>query len=549
MDFPSLRKTNGTWELFVDGKPYLILGAELHNSSMSSSRYMDEVWQNIKDMGVNTILGSVSWEDIEPEEGCFDFGELHLVLSNARSYGFRVILICYTPTWVKRNPQRFPRMQLRKPPIRLETSNVISIFHEECIKADSQAFSRLMLHLREMDTQRTVIMVQVENEVGLLGDSRDGSVFAEELFRGPVPQELTNFLESDFDVLLPELTRNFPDFPKTVKHIRAAGKVGTWTECFGENIHTDELFMAYYYALYVEKVAMAGKQIYNIPIFTNVWQPKGDDTNPLDNVAAGGDRPGNYPSGGAVSTVLDIWNRFAPTLAFISPDIYSTNYSKTCAAYSHKGQALFIPEQRRDEYGARRVWEALGSYQALGVSPFGIDSIKASECAFTRHYKILGAIRHHILGARPKPESFIGFYFDELGPNGNDPTPPLTKQFGSFTLSISRAFVLGTPGPGFGMIIELDNDRFMLAGMGFKVEFASNEPGPLAYTGILRFEEKSVVDSEVGLLRTDRILNGDETRSGQWANMPNEDPDYGTAFIPITVPARTMIAEVQVYSI
>jgi hypothetical protein len=68
---------------------------ELQNSSMSSVQYMDTVWQNIQEMNVNTILGSVTWEDIEPQENQFDFNNLDGVLSAARLHGFRIILLWF----------------------------------------------------------------------------------------------------------------------------------------------------------------------------------------------------------------------------------------------------------------------------------------------------------------------------------------------------------------------------------------------------------------------------------------------------------------------
>jgi Domain of unknown function (DUF5597) len=69
------------------------------------------------------------------------------------------------------------------------------------------------------------------------------------------------------------------------------------------------------------------------------------------------------------------------------------------------------------------------------------------------------------------------------------------------------------------------------------------------FTGILRFDEKKVVNKETGELKTVRRLGGDETRSGLYAMMPNEDPDYGSFPICVTIPAATMIAECQVYSL
>jgi hypothetical protein len=98
------------------------------------------------------------------------------------------------------------------------------------------------------------------------------------------------------------------------------------------------------------------------------------------------------------------------------------------------------------------------------------------------------------------------------------------------------------------MVIHTGPEKFLLIGWGFQAEFKSMKPTS-TFTGILRMTEKSVIDVEKGTLRTERRLNGDETRSGIYAMMPNEDPDYGGFPICVTIPARTMIAEVEVYAL
>ncbi|KAH7142668.1 glycoside hydrolase superfamily [Dactylonectria estremocensis] len=551
---PRLQKaSSGHWELLVDGEPYLILGAELQNSSMSSARFMDTIWQNLKDMGINTVLGAVAWEDVEPKEGLFNFTELDGVIAGARAYGLRLIILwfgsfkngrsSYTPTWVKTNPKRFPRMYKKNNEDRLQNSGVLSIFHDECVKADTKAFSSLLQHLRETDEERTVIMVQVENEVGFHGDSRDRSAVATRLFESPVPNDVIQFLNDDWDSLHIDLKSKYPKFKKTVDQIKAGGSTGNWEDYFGRSMWTEELFMAYHYALYLEKIASSGRKVYEIPLFSNVWLPQPGEPG----AASGGGKPGEYPSGGATSTVLDIWLKFAPHLDFISPDIYHNAYTETCSIYTHRGQPLFIPEQRRDHFGARTAWTAIGNFHALGVSPFGIDTQTAKEAAFTDHYKLLGSVSKHILETRRKNLSVTGFCFHDPE-DENNPCPPFTVSFKHYNVTVSRAFVLGKEGSGYGMIVELEPSKFLLIGKGFKVEWKSNSLTH-SYTEILRFEEKSVIDKETQELRTDRILNGDESRSGIWANMPNDDPDHGECPVPVIIPARTAIAQVEIFSL
>ncbi|KAL2444459.1 hypothetical protein ABEF95_016847 [Exophiala dermatitidis] len=549
---PRLEKVGDTAQLIVNGEPFLMRAAELQNSSLTSAEFMRTVWPKLTAANINTALGCVTWEHIEPEEGKFDFGELDQIIADAHANGVHLVLLwfgsfknglsTYVPAWVKQNHQRFPRAKLRVAGGKLETGDVLSIFHSEAPKADAKAFTALMKHLSQVDRHSTVLMVQVENEIGLLGDSRDGSDAANERFAAPVPQKLVDTLNNDWESLHPTLQANLQAF----KSLQAKPGL-SWEETFGASKQTDELFMAYHYALYVEQVASAGKSAYPLPLYTNVWQNYVSETadNPFPNVAGGGGEPGDYPSGGGVVNVIDIWQSFAPSLDLIAPDIYLNDYAASCAFYRHRNQPLFIPEQRRDDYGARRIWLAYGTFGALAASPFGIDTLDPVTNPYRRHYELLAQVQHHVLQAQRRPGSIVGFFFDELsGPK--DPSPPVRKRFGDWDLLIERSFVFGKPSPGYGMVIHLDNDRFLLIGQGFQVTFASAKP-TATFTGILSFLEKEVVNVKTGQLKTLRELNGDETRSGKFCIMPSDDPDYGDFPICVTIPANTRIAEARPY--
>lgn len=445
-------------------------------------------------------------------------------------------LSTYAPSWVKKDTKRFPRAKLDKGGGELVIADVVSIFHSEAQKSDAKAFETLMKHLKEVDEKHsTVIMVQVENEVGLLGDSRDRSPAAEKRFNEPVPPKLLELLNTELKNLRPELQQNLSKFNANSK--------GTWPEVFGYSRQTDELFMAYHYALYLEQVAVAGKSAFPLPLYTNVWQNYvgGDSDNNVPIVAGGGGTPGDYPSGGGVVNVLDIWQLFAPTLDFIAPDIYLNEYSSCCAKYRHRDQPLFVPEQRRDEYGARRSWVAIGTYAALGTSPFGIDTLTSEENPSRRHYGLMKQMSKEILQAQQDNTS-IGFLFDELAADGRDLSPPIVKNFGRWKLTIQRSFVFGKPAPGSGIVIHKRENCFLLIGWGFQVVFKHTSA---AFTGILRFDEKEV--QEDGSFKTLRQLNGDETRSGAFCIMPTDSPDYGGFPICVTIPARTGIAEAEPY--
>ncbi|KAG4269934.1 hypothetical protein FPRO04_14755, partial [Fusarium proliferatum] len=227
-------------------------------------------------------------------------------------------------------------------------------------------------------------------------------------------------------------------------------------------------------------------------------------------------------------------------LDFIAPDLYFHDYEMVCKDYTDKGNPLFMPEQRRDEHGARRVWLAHGTYGALGVSPFGIDT---GPEAVGREYKLLSHVKHFVLGASLADR--FGFYFDEV----RDPSrveKPWTRVFGDIQVTVERAFVFGKQGPGGGIIIRLADHKFLLVGYGFQASFKSVKKG-VAFTGILSAQEMEVI--EEGNLRPLRLLNGDETRGGLALVMPNEEPDYGGVPIATSIPARTGVAEVEVYTL
>lgn len=405
-----------------------------------------------------------------------------------------------------------------------------------------KAFKELMRHIKEVDGEyQTVIMVQVENEVGLLQDSRDRSGYALKAFSDPVPIVLLDTLREEWDSLNAMIRANISR-PSQQQNSRQG-----WAETFGNSDQTDELFMAYHYALYVEGVAAEGKKEYSLPMFTNAWLrniPDETEDEPSDALFSGGVRPGDYPSGGPVETVLDIWKIFAPSLDFVAPDIYLTDYTKSCQQYVHRDQALFIPEQRRDEYGALRIWEAMGRFNAIATAPFGIDTHHPSLSPFTSHYGLLRSLSAIIIDSRMRCLNMFGFFFDRFEVGQKDPSPPKTWRCGSWSLVISRSFSPGHPSPGFGIIVQRDEDTFLAMGEGFQVVFTSNLPNA-TLSGILEVTEKEVVNEKTGELRTVRLLNGDEIRQG--LTLPAKKPDMGDFVIESFIPAHTRIAECRVY--
>lgn len=242
---PCLVTENGRTTLLVDGRPFLILGGELHNSSGSSLAYMEErVWPGLRKLGGNCYLTPVYWECMEPEPGVYDFALVDGVIAQARREGVRLILLwfglwkngnsAYIPAWMKQDPSYFYAEDAQG-----NLKESVSPFCEAAVERDRDAFSALMAHLRETDEERTVIMIQVENEIGVWGSPRDYGRRAEELFTLRIPQEMA----------------------------RLYGVDGTWEEAFGMN--ACEYFMTWGYAGAVGRIAAAGRAEYDLPLFMN----------------------------------------------------------------------------------------------------------------------------------------------------------------------------------------------------------------------------------------------------------------------------------------
>ena len=364
---PHLEKRGNTTQLIVQGEPWLALGCELGNSTSSSRDYLLPYWQKLKDAGVNTVLAVVSWEQTEPSEGQFDFTVVDNLLADARANNMKLVLLwfgswkngitSYTPTWVKKDTKRFPLAQTPEG----KPLPILTTLGEETCKADGKAFAALMRHLKDVDSQQqTVIMIQMENEVGLHGYTRDYSPAANAAFAGPVPAELISWLTAHKDSLLPE----------TMDAWKKSGckTSGTWEEVFGKGDRTDEIFMAWNYASYMNIVSAAGKAEYDLPTFVNAWIVQPEDK-----------RPGNYPSGGPQAQNHDIWRAAAPAIDILSPDIYLADFPTILRMYSRSGNPVFIPESHAGQGGAANAAFAIGEMGAIGYSPFGLESGATTE--------------------------------------------------------------------------------------------------------------------------------------------------------------------------
>ncbi len=524
---PEIRKAGGVSQMYVDGKPFIMLGGELHNSSASSVEYMRPIWSRLEALHLNTVIGVVNWELLEPEEGKFDFALVDAQIQSARQRSMRLVLIwfatwkngksTYAPMWVKTNTKRFPRMETKpRPDLRSPISGLFTEYMpmpdltplgQETLAADSKAFRALMRHIREVDPDHTVIMMQVENESGLLVDSRDRSALAEAAWNKPVPAELMSYLTKHRETLLPEMQQ--------VWGRNGYKTSGTWPEVFGTDNFADEVFMAWHVGRYVGKVIEAGKAELALPMYVNAWlgpQP-------------GMDQPGQYPSGGPVARVMDIWRAAAPANDLLAPDIYVQDFKGTCALYARSGNPLFIPEARAM---VGNLFWALGQ-NAMGFSPFGIEDVREGG-QLADAYKVLGEMMP-ILAQAQAEKKVMGVLIDgedaqtgtlagyrvkivpsrirrqldpgqaPLEPGAPKPQPQPDAPF-------------GPPPPdqrAFGLIISTGSDEFLIVGAGLLVSFEADSSGPKI--------------AEIGWIDEGRFANG------QWIAGRRLNGDEGRIFL------------------
>jgi hypothetical protein len=513
---PHLEKRGSATQLIVDGKPMLLLAGELGNNTSSSLEYMQAVWPRLAKMNLNAVLAPVAWDWIEPEENKFDFKVVDGLILEARRRNLRVVFLwfgawkdlisCYVPIWVKKDQARFPRV----PDKSGRSMEVLSVLDQATLNADTKAYRALLRHLREVDGQtRTVIMMQVLNEVGFLGDSRERSPAANQAFAAAVPAQLMNYLQKHRDTLVPEFRK--------VWETEGFRTSGTWEEVFGKGPATDDIFMAWFFARYTGTLASAGKAEYALPTFV--------DAGLIDPRRPG---PGQYPSGGPLPHLFDLWRAAAPAVDIYSPDIWSGGFADWCTRYVWAGNPLFIPEIRGDATTAANVFYAVGQHKALGFSPFGVETLQAQVAEqLTRSYELLSQMAGLILESQAKG-SIAGVMLD--------PQNSASKiTLGDYTLDVSYARGRGGPpapsasptGPApaqpvdyaSGLILATAPDEYVVAGRGLSIVFSSVAPGaPLV--GLARVVEGSYAG---GRWTPGRMLSGDDTGHGRNIRLPFGD--------------------------
>ena len=532
---PHLQKQGTATQLIVDGAPFLAVTGELGNNTATSLENMQPIWPKLVAGNLNCVLAAVHWAQIEPAEGQFDFALVDGLIQEARRNNLKLVFLwfgswknglsSYAPYWVKKDYKRFPRIQIKGG----KSIELLSTLGDATRDADARAYRALMRNIKEVDGQRhTVLMMQVENEVGVLRDSRDRSAPANRAFAGPVPRELMTYLQQHKDTLSPEL--------REVWAANGSKTSGTWEEVFGpgkpdsidmpiqtnspplsqeeyqtgwRKLHwpVDEIFMAWNYARFVGKVIEEGKAEYNIPMYVNAWLQQPNFP-----------WPGVYPSGGPEPQVHDVWRAGAPSIDILAPDLYLEYFAEVCARFNRSGNPLFIPETGAGAEGAAKVLYAFGRHDAIGFSPFGIDGNRPPDDNLSSSYDLVSQLAPLIVEHQGKGTMSAVL----LNPND----PPQKVRLGNHTIEATFQFgpYPGAPAtrqpmpPAAAIFIATGPDEYYVAGKGVSLTFSPNTPGP-EIDGLGTVEEGVFVN---GRWVPGRRLAGDETIQGQTVSLWNK---------------------------
>lgn len=493
VEAPRIEKKDGRYALMVEGRPYLVLGGQIHNSSAWPSE-LPQVWESMAALHANTVEAPAYWEQIEEQEGHFDFSNVDQLIEGARAHNLHVILLWfgtwkngnmqYAPVWVKTDTRRFPRM-IRPDGV---PTDVLSANSRTTLEADKAAFTALMRHLKQIDgEQHTILLVQVENESGGVGSVRDFSPESNKEFAGKVPADL----------------------------IAAANKQpGTWSQVFGAD--ADEVFQIYHQAKYMNEITAAGKKEFDIPCYMNVWLSHLTTELPQRQVYLPGIQ---YPSGGAVQRWVGLWRALAPSIDLIAPDIYTSDskeYRDVISTYNRPDNPLLIPETGRNDPFAKFFFYALGA-GTLGFSPFGVDhagwNILGDQAwsGHARNFALFAPMDREI--AQLEFEGKIKTAVEEPGEAVQE------VDFGDWQATVSFGFPQpdGRKAPGtkdahgVAMIARLGPDEFLVTGFDANIRFHVPGQPPFIRSQVLSAQEGGYVNGE---WKMKRLLNGDEVDRG-----------------------------------
>jgi len=464
---------HGATQLIVHGKPFLMIAGESNNSSGSHIPHMEKTMKALRESNLNSLFVTVSWEIVEPREGVFDFTKVDELLRIARQNDLKLGILWfaswknglspYAPMWVLGDTERFLRVKDEKG----QNTRTLTPLCEATREADAKAYTELMKHIAKVDrAENTIIVMQIENEVGTLGQTRDLSREADLAFESQVPPALIQYMVNNRATLEIEV--------KSAWESRGSQTRGTWTEVFGTGDDTDLFFMAWHYSRYVNAIAETGKRVYNIPMFANCWMP-----DPRPNPG----KPGNYPSGGPILTVLDIWKAGAPAIDTLGPDIYGRDFKDQADNFHRHDNPLFIPETNTTEGPGTY---AFAEHDAICFSPFGIDNrgdvMKKEYALLTQLMPIItqhqgsGKMRGIFKGRDDEESQGRDIKLNDdvmVSVNYRRPfrRPPTTS-----TESSNNPFNRPQEPASYGLFIQTGENEFLVAGGNLSVSASSTNP-------------------------------------------------------------------------
>lgn len=491
---------NNIKTLFVDNEAFMVLGGEIHNSSASGNSYMNSmVWPYLKGLNLNTVIVPVYWEAVEKIKGQYDFTIPKKTVERARIEDLKIVFLwfglwkngesTYIPGWMKRDNETYFSCCYQSG----KSSQTISPLCSAAVSEDKKAFVKFMEFIKEIDSgTHTVIMVQLENEIGFLGSDNDYSEAALAARKERIPKMLEELYSTN----------------------------GSWQEAFGSN--SGDYFMTWHFASAIEEIAAAGKKIYPIPVYINAWL----DLFPF--------RPGTYPTGGPVAKMLPLWSEIAKSLDFFAPDIYDSDFDGICEAYSRGGNPLFIPEARRDKVTASNVFQAFAKYHAIGFSPFGIEDFLNQEAIEPMEEEQLKALNIDTLAFYPEGtghclseaysilKNIKKLYFEKREcisgfRKANEHQKGCIVPFPEFDVILTYLSSGSRDTGSAGMIIRLSSLEFYIIGCNTAISLLS-KPGSNKYVVIESMEEGCFKDSA---FIVNRVLNGDELRLNRLGDIPS----------------------------
>jgi len=524
----------------VNGKPFFPLGAQSCNSAGYDDRASETAFKAVKQLHGNTLEIPVYWNQIEPKEGVFDFTPVDALLASAHRYELKLILLWfatwkngnmdYAPAWVKTNPKKYKRVVS-------STGKQIWVLSSHCqanLETDKRAFTALCKHIKVKDNDETVIGFQLQNEPGIMGSDRDYSPEAQAIYDSPVPAKLVAAMKKYGKGPVYNMWRE-----------SGSKNSGTWSELFGWE--GGEYMTAWSIATYIDSIAEGGKAVLPLPMYINVWL-MGNGWWPL---------PGeSYPSGGAVTKVLDIYKWFTPHVDMISPDAHigeTKQYEAVCAAYTRDDNPYYNPET--GGAGNSHCWNmfrAIADFNCLGDFFFGVerimtpegtvrpedrnvvDSVRCTAAVIPLLLKYQGTGKVHAVIQEDLASSmlmdFEGYTgLIEFGPrkagySGKDWKHP----------SAGGGPEMVNPNRGRGLVIQAGRDEFYLTGANYRLflrpkptlanmqaRLAINDVAPkLPGWNIVSIDEGHF-DQKGGFI-VDTCRNGDEIDPAAWV-----EPDCG----------------------